>query len=86
LIHLRPGRDAEPADIAPGPEGFVHLCAPDKVHEVTQRFFADGNVTRIVVETDALDADKLRFEDTYGHGEFPHYYGTIPKTAIVEVT
>lgn len=61
-------------------EGFVHLCLPEQVDGVRARFFAGRSAIAIVLDA-ARFGSPLRFEDSYGHGSFPHLYGAIPVAA-----
>ncbi len=85
LIHLCTNPDVGQSGIEPGPEGFIHLCTEDQVEAVIARFFATTEVVEAWVDRSSLEAEKLRFEDTYGHGAFPHYYDVIPGSAVAEI-
>ncbi len=85
LCHLCPRDDgaAPPSGpIAPAPGAdFVHLCDPEQLESVRTRHFGGGAVWVISIDPEALDPAALIREDSYGHGVFPHYYGTIPAEA-----
>jgi uncharacterized protein (DUF952 family) len=72
----------ESEDVAPDPEGYVHLCYGDQIEGVVRRFFVGTRAWVLVVDRQALDPTLLKEEDTHGHGLFPHYYGTIPNGAL----
>ncbi len=61
--------------IAPGPEGFIHLCTPAQAEAVLGRFFAGGPAWALVVDA-AVEPD-VRDEDSYGHGAYPHLYAPL---------
>lgn len=84
LLHLLPDGPPEararPIAPAPGAE-FVHLCRPEQLDEVRHRHFAGQPVWVVELDVARLEATRLRDEDLYGHGRFPHYYGTVPAEA-----
>ena len=66
------------------PEGFVHLCTPEQLDGVVDRYYRGrDDLVLLTVRTDRLDAP-LVWEDTTGSGQdFPHVYGPIALTAVV---
>ncbi len=86
LFHLEPaeddGRYREPGPINPGPgETFVHLCRQAQLESVARRHFFGRVAQAVAIEESQLVPGLLRDEDLYGHGSFPHYYGSIPLSA-----
>lgn len=81
LYHLV--EDHVPDVIAPGAEGFVHLCTEAQLDGVRQRHFFGKAVIAVAIDPSQLDAGKLIEEDRYGHGAYPHYFGTISGGALV---
>ncbi|MGC4044018.1 MAG: DUF952 domain-containing protein [Armatimonas sp.] len=93
LIHLlsrteweqaRQGKDSyAPASLAS--EGFIHLCAPEQLPGVLERYFV-GKTDTVALH---LDEDKLqgevRWEDSYGHGLFPHLYAPLNLNAVIDI-
>jgi len=71
-----------PSPIEPQGAPFVHLCREGQIHDVRRRHFAGLAVRAQPIEVAQLEQSHLRFEDTSGHGPYPHYYGTIPTAAI----
>lgn len=66
-------------------EGFIHLSRPDQVEATVGRYYQDTpNLLVVTIDPTALDAP-LVFEDTSGHGEFPHLYGPLNLGAVVDV-
>ena len=66
-----------------GHDAFIHLCTAGQVDAVRKRFFADAAVLYVTtLRTEELS--DVRFEDTYGHGSYPHLYGGLPKRAVVK--
>jgi uncharacterized protein (DUF952 family) len=72
-----------PASLAT--EGFVHCSYADQVERVANLFFRDAAALLALV----LDADRLtspvRDEDAGSGERFPHVYGPLDRTAVVEV-
>lgn len=67
-------------------EGFVHLSAPHQVHRVADaRFPGRDDLLLLVIDPNHLDVEVV-WEDTSGEGEeFPHAYGSVPRSAVVAV-
>lgn len=66
-------------------EGFIHCSTADQLDWVTREFY--GNRTDVIVlEIDPGPlGEALVYEDLYGHGQrFPHVYGPIPVSAVVD--
>ncbi|MFO0727343.1 MAG: pyridoxal-phosphate dependent enzyme [Myxococcota bacterium] len=87
LFHLAPaaadGRFPEIRAIEPAPgEAFVHLCRQDQLRRVARQHFPGRVLQAVTIDPRALSPDRLRDEDLYGHGAFPHYYGPIGAEAI----
>ena len=88
LFHLSAcsGFDFDLAPPSLDSEGFVHLSSGDQVLRTANRWFVDHSELKLLVLRDDLLQDKLKWEDTHGHGEeFPHYYGPLPQQAIAAV-
>jgi uncharacterized protein (DUF952 family) len=85
LYHLLPGESARSSSgVRPaGQDPFIHLCRFDQLAAVRSRYFPGGPAVALIIDPTALDPKKLREEDSYGHGSFPHYYGEIPPQAIL---
>ena len=84
LLHLlKDGQLLPEGDIAPsGSAQFIHLCTVEQVAGVRERFFDGGPVLVLVLAPERLEGD-VRWEDSYGHGLFPHLYGKISDTAVI---
>lgn len=67
-------------------EGFIHLSAPHQVHRVADaRFAGRDDLLLLVIDPNRLDVEVV-WEDASGEGEeFPHAYGSVPRSAIVAV-
>ena len=68
-------------------EGFIHLSLPNQIIAVYNRYYLNkSNLSLLVFSIDENDS-LLKFEDTYGRGElFPHYYGSLPISEIIQKT
>lgn len=92
LLHLVPAPDFDADGSQPyappslAAEGFVHCSTVDQVAGTARLLFAgNDDLLLLVVDPRLVDAE-VRHEDLYGIGQdFPHVYGPIPRTAIVEV-
>lgn len=78
-------------------EGFIHLSLPRQLPGVARMLYGDGagdgngdgaggqGLVVLVVDPDRL-AGPVRFESMKPGGEkFPHLYGPLPVSAVVEV-
>ena len=65
--------------------GFIHLSSRDQVAATARRFFADVAELVIVAIDDDAVAETLRWETSANHGDFPHVYGSLPRSAVVKV-
>lgn len=72
----------EPAGLAS--EGFVHLCSPEQLAGVVERYY-QGRDDLILLTVDAARfGANLVWEDLTGSGEeFPHVYGPLELAAVV---
>jgi uncharacterized protein (DUF952 family) len=70
-------------------EGFVHCSSKGQVERIANLFFADADAL-LVLCLDVAKLPEVRDESPEGNpfcGEtFPHVYGPIQRTAVVEVT
>lgn len=65
-------------------DGFIHLSSADQVAETLQKHFA-GRKNLILVAIDgSMLGDALRWEVSRGGDRFPHVYGPIAMTAVIE--
>ena len=92
LLHLVPTADwdASVIDGAYRPpsleaEGFVHLSTPDQVEATRARYYAEVDDLLVVSVDAAAVGDALVWEDSSGHGTFPHHYGRLPLSAVTDV-
>lgn len=71
-------------DVAPDPDGFVHLSWAEQLPETVRRHYAaSSSLLFLVLDESALPAGRLRVEDTTGRGAHPHLYATLPAAAVV---
>ncbi len=67
-------------------EGFIHCSTAEQLETTLSRFFSSfDSVILLEVNQEALGKD-LIFEDSYGHGFFPHVYRPIQLHEIISVT
>jgi uncharacterized protein (DUF952 family) len=67
-------------------EGFIHCSFADQVDATAARFYADVDDAVVLRIDPARLTSRVEIEDLYGTGEhFPHVYGPIPITAVVDV-
>lgn len=64
-------------------EGFIHCSTQEQLFGTIQRFYSfEKEIVLIELEIARFGTD-LVFEDTYGHGAFPHIYRAIQIAEIV---
>jgi glutathione S-transferase len=66
-------------------EGFIHCSRAHQVEATANRFYGDlDDLLLLTIDEVALDAPVVD-EDLYDTGEsFPHVYGPIPVSAVVD--
>lgn len=77
----QPGGEYRPASLSR--EGFIHLSTEAQWPLTARRFFA-GQQGLVLLVIDAAKLVNVRFERA-DEDEFPHLYGPLPCTAVVEV-
>ena len=79
--HTESTRGVELAD-----EGFIHCSTAEQLEPVLQRFYADATDLQILHIDEARLTSPLVVEQLPGAPEaFPHVYGPINLTAVVDV-
>jgi len=70
-----------------GPEGFVHCCDEPQIGFVREGYFPTGStVVALSLDPSALDSETRYEPGSGGESErFPHVYGSIRRTDVVEV-
>lgn len=95
LLHVARAADWEAArrtgtyPVPPGPGGtpgaFIHLCLPDQLPGVLERFFLAEPAPLALLEVDPAGLD-VRMEPAADAAElFPHLYGPLPVAAVTAV-
>jgi len=65
-------------------DGFIHLSSAAQLIETVTKYFAgQQDLVIVVVDTEKL-GDALRWEPSRGGALFPHLYGVLPTSAVVE--
>lgn len=66
-------------------EIFIHLSTTEQVSGVLERYYAgQTNLLKLHVDTEKLSAT-LKYEQATNNEYFPHLYGRLNKSAVVEV-
>ncbi len=75
--------------IPPGPGGgpapFIHLCLPEQLTGVLERFFSAVPEPLVLVEVDPAGLDVRMEPAADGAGHFPHLYGPLPVGSVKAV-
>jgi uncharacterized protein (DUF952 family) len=67
-------------------EGFIHCSFADQVDATAVRFYADVDDAVVLRIDPRRLTSHVEVEDLFGTGErFPHVYGPIPVSAVVDV-
>jgi uncharacterized protein (DUF952 family) len=65
-------------------DGYIHFSAADQVQETARRHFA-GKTDLVVLVIDAeMLGDALRWEPSRGGALFPHLYGSLECSRVLE--
>ena len=66
-------------------EGFIHCSFAEQLDGVLQRYYKDaGKVLILTIETEKLTS-KLVSEPSTNNENYPHIYGQINKSAVVNI-
>jgi uncharacterized protein (DUF952 family) len=66
-------------------EGFVHASPRDQLHRVANKFYTATRDLRLMHIDPALVAAEIRWEPATG-GLYPHIYGPLNMSAVVQTT
>ena len=66
-------------------EGFIHCSTPAQVVETAYRHYRDRDDLVLLRLDPAKLTSPVVYEETSGHGTFPHIYGPIDRAAVTEV-
>lgn len=73
--------DGSDVDLA---DGFIHFSAGPQARETAAKWFAGrSDLMLLSVEAEGL-GEALRWEASRGGALFPHLYGALPVSAVVE--
>jgi uncharacterized protein (DUF952 family) len=90
IVHRHEWHRAESTGVFSGAgldleDGYIHLCSAAQAADVLDVHFADQDDLLLVV----LDPDRttgtLKWEISRDGKAFPHLYGNLPMTAVIEV-
>ncbi|MCZ8172400.1 MAG: DUF952 domain-containing protein [Brevundimonas sp.] len=71
-----------PIDLA---DGYIHLSAIEQLQGTLDKYFA-GQTGLVIAEVDlALLGAAVRWEESRGGALFPHVYGLLPLTAVINL-
>ena len=72
-----------PVDLA---DGYIHMSTAEQLDETLAKHFAGQS--GLVIATIDLDVlgEALKWEPSRGGALFPHCYGTLPMSAVVETS
>lgn len=74
-VHIDPSLESE---------GFIHCSGPDQITATASRFF-EGRTNLLLLHVDPERlTSPLVYEDSYGHGKFPHLYGPLNLDAVID--
>ncbi len=71
-----------PVDLA---DGFIHFSTAAQVRETAARHFAGQDDLLLVTVDAARTGDRLKWEPSRGGALFPHLYGDLLMTWVIEV-
>jgi beta-hydroxylase len=72
-----------PVDLA---DGYIHLSAANQLQGTLDKHFS-GKTGLIIAQVDlAALGDSVKWEVSRGDALFPHIYGPLPMTAVIDAT
>ncbi len=74
--------DGSPFDHA---SGYIHCSSREQVSHTAHRVFGQEPALVVVAVDTTTFGDSLRWEDAPSGGTFPHFYTSLPLSAIVAV-
>lgn len=72
-----------PVDLA---DGFIHFSSAAQAPETAAKHFAGEDDLLLVAVDAAALGDGLKWETSRGGAPFPHLYGPLPLSAVVDVS
>ncbi|MDR3440756.1 DUF952 domain-containing protein [Telmatospirillum sp.] len=90
MCHLSEWQVAVAADVYGGAsqdqaDGFIHFSTGSQVEESARRHRAGQDGLVLLTVDAAMLGDSLRWEEARGGELFPHLYGKLPISAVMEV-
>lgn len=65
-------------------DGFIHLSTADQVRETANKWFAGQNDLILASIDSAQLGDMIKWEPSRDGALFPHVYGILPMSAVIE--
>ena len=65
-------------------EGFIHASRADQWQDVRERFYAGVTEPLVLLVVDTARLDVPVVEEQVGEETYPHVYGAIPPSAVVQ--
>lgn len=65
-------------------EGFIHCSTASELENTANRHFKGKNGLLLILISTAQVRSTIKFEDTSGHGIFPHIYGSLNLDAVLD--
>ncbi len=66
-------------------DGFIHFSSPAQVEETAARHFAGQDDLLLVAVDPARLGSGLKWEPSRRKELFPHFYGELPRSAVLRV-
>ncbi|RJF91359.1 DUF952 domain-containing protein [Sphingomonas cavernae] len=73
--------EGAPVDLA---DGYIHMSTAEQVRETADKHFAgQEQLVLAIVDLVAL-GDGVKWEPSRGEQLFPHFYGVLPRAAVID--
>ena len=67
-------------------DGYIHASHQEQCLRTYQKFFSNENAVLLRIDTTKLGSAVVKVEASTSGGKYPHVYGTLPLTSVVEYT
>jgi len=65
-------------------DGFIHMSTSAQLQGTLDKHYTQGDVVILVAIRFEDVADSVKYEVSRGGAEFPHIYGSLPLSAVME--